>query len=35
MMTGDHIDTARYIALQAGIINEDDMYDQNVVMSGE
>jgi len=34
MMTGDHIETARRVAVQSGIITEEEMYDEGVVITG-
>jgi magnesium-transporting ATPase (P-type) len=35
MVTGDHIETARYVAVQAGIISELDSKEDGVIMTGE
>jgi len=35
MVTGDHIETAKKVALASGIITEEQANDHSVVMSGE
>ena len=35
MITGDHIDTARKIACDCGIINHEEMQDEDVVMHSD
>lgn len=35
MVSGDHLDTCRYIAIQAGIIDEKESEKDDVVMDGE
>lgn len=35
MMTGDHIETARYVALKTGIITQEEANEDGVVITGE
>jgi len=35
MVTGDHLDTARKIAIDCGIVNNKEAYDNGVAMTGE
>jgi len=35
MITGDHFETARYVAHKAGIINKHEKDGKDVVMTGE
>jgi len=35
MITGDHFETARYVAHKAGIINKHEKEGKDVVMTGE
>lgn len=35
MITGDHFETARYVAREAGIINEHEFNSKYVVMTGK
>jgi hypothetical protein len=35
MVTGDHFETARYVAYKAGIISKTEMHGKDVVMTGE
>lgn len=35
MISGDHIETCRKVALQAHIISEDELHDEGVVITGE
>lgn len=35
MVTGDHIETARFVALQTGIITQEEMYEDGIVMTGD
>jgi hypothetical protein len=35
MVTGDHFETARYVAYKAGIISKIEMQGKDVVMTGE
>ena len=35
MVTGDHIETAKKVALACGIITQEEVNDNSVVMSGE
>jgi magnesium-transporting ATPase (P-type) len=35
MVTGDHIETARWVGIQSGIIEKEDAYKDGVVMTGD
>jgi len=35
MVSGDHVETCRWAALQAGIIQPKEANDNNVVMTGD
>ena len=35
MVTGDHIDTAKYVALQTGVIKPDELNLEGCTMTGE
>jgi magnesium-transporting ATPase (P-type) len=35
MLSGDHIDTCKFVALKAGIIDETEKAKDNVVMTGD
>lgn len=35
MITGDHLETAKYVALKCGIITNDEMNSPEVAMTGE
>ena len=35
MVTGDHIETARYVGIQSGIVTEQEVNEDGVVMTGE
>ena len=34
MVTGDHIDTAKYVALKSGIINEEELELEGTALTG-
>lgn len=35
MLSGDHIETCRQVAYKAGIITQEEMYDEGVVITAE
>lgn len=35
MLSGDHIETCRQMAFKAGIITQEEMYDEGVVITAE
>jgi len=35
MITGDHIETAKYVALQAGILRREELENEGVAMTGD